>query len=636
MRDFDSDQEERFPVHPWTILVGVLRCRRILILSTVASAVVGLAVAILFGGPVYHAQSVLVYHPDTDGHTNDPALTPQTQANMVKLYSNLEETRRRLDIPVSSKQLAKACEVNTEPNTALVKIDVDWNSPEVAAKIANTLRDVFVYNQGNVRRASLDAEVHDLRSRISELRSRLKTIDDKLGELAGSSGLLDLEKETQNYLTELSNAENLYDQARADKQSIEMQIENAKKILKSATPSPSGSEPLGDLNLRATRLRDAIHEDQTVRADQAELEGLRIERDQKLELFKEGLTSQAEYDKAEAAYQTMKQRAVDTSQVKQWRAEMTQLDRGIISVDGSAGSTRDAKQKLFQLEFDRITADAKVKQFGGTVDRLQKKISGLPKLQRDYVAVSRDAESNQAELKSLLEKLGRAERAQAAKSSEFVSIDAIPPAYPMKSRHTLYFLGITAFGALLALSLVVSRELLNGTVRSAGEAALKIPVPLLGVVPKFKGYKGLPKDPNERVPEPFRALALHVRRSVPKPGARLLFISSRPGEGVTTVVDYLAEGLRRDHLNVLVRQARNGASTNDLSADSPGLVLLDGPPILESIDSEVVAPSCDAAILVVASGTTPVSDINEAVARIRNTRVPIAGAVLNRVDHAYL
>jgi len=71
-------------------------------------------------------------------------------------------------------------------------------------------------------------------------------------------------------------------------------------------------------------------------------------------------------------------------------------------------------------------------------------------------------------------------------------------------------------------------------------------------------------------------------------------------------------------------------------SESNDIVLLDGPPILESVDAEVLAPLCDAAILVISSGVTPVSDITEAIARVRSTRVPIAGAVLNRVDPAYL
>src|ERR1019366_2702099 len=419
MRDVDSsssaDQEERLPVHPWTILVGVLRRRRFLLSFALASAVAGLAIALWFGAPVYHAQSVLMYRPETDGRVNDPALTVQSQANMVKLDSNLEETRRRLDIPVSQKQLDSACLVNSQPNTALIMIDVDWNSPEIAAKIANTLRDVFVRNQGIVRQASADLEVRDLRSRIDELRARLKGIDDKLGELADTSGMVDVDKETQNYLTALTSVELLYNEALANRQSIEMQIQMRQR---DRPPGSAETEPLGDLNVRAARLEDSIHEDQTIRAAQAELEGLRVLRDQKQALYKSGLTSRAEYDKAEAAYQAQKERAVDTRQVKDWRSEMSQVNQGILSTDGSTV----AQKKLFQLELDRIAADAKVKQYGQTVDRLRETIAGLPRLQRDFVTISRETEPTEAELKSQLEKLGRAERAQMAKSSEFATI----------------------------------------------------------------------------------------------------------------------------------------------------------------------------------------------------------------------
>ena len=67
-----------------------------------------------------------------------------------------------------------------------------------------------------------------------------------------------------------------------------------------------------------------------------------------------------------------------------------------------------------------------------------------------------------------------------------------------------------------------------------------------------------------------------------------------------------------------------------------GMVLLDGPPILEFIDSEVLAPLCDAALFVVAAGVTPASAVEEAMSRIRATHVPVAGVILNQVLPAYL
>ena len=141
------DRDERLPIHIWTIVIGVARRRWLLAIIAAVSAAIGLAVALWLGAPLYEAESVLLYHPYSDDRTNDPAATVQTQANLVLLESNLEETRRRLQIPVSVKQLESACEVTMKNNAAILSIDVLWKSPETAAKIANTLRDVFVETQ---------------------------------------------------------------------------------------------------------------------------------------------------------------------------------------------------------------------------------------------------------------------------------------------------------------------------------------------------------------------------------------------------------------------------------------------------------------------------------------------------------
>jgi len=638
-----ADHEEGLPFHPRTVLVGVVRRRRFIIAFALGSAMVGLLLALIFGRHLYQAQSVLLYRPDLDGRGNDPSLTVQTQANIVLLDSNLEETRRRLDLPVSLKELQSACEVKTQNNTALLMIEVLWNSPDVAARIANTLRDVFVANHQKVRQSSAALEVQDLRARIDEVRGRLKVIDAKLQDFSALHGLVDVDKQTQNYLAELTSTQLLYEQARAEKQSIDMQLQNAEGILaRSGKQDAPKKEALNDLNVRYARLRDAIHEDQSVRSNIQKLELAKLDMDRSKQLYQQGLIAKAEYDKVELAYLTEKEIALDTSQVKAWRDEIARLDSGMQD-SGGLGSSKETMLKLFQLQLDQIAAGERVKALEQSLQRLQKKIDGLPKLQRDYLTFGREAEAKDIELKLLEEKLGRAERAQAAKSSEFVSIaDATPPAFPAKSHRMLIFLGVSAFGTLLGLGVVLSRELLNTTVRSAGEAGVKVPIPLLGVVPQLKDNR-LTAGHDEIIPEPYRALALHVRRTAPKTVARILFVAAHRGEGVSTIIANVAECLRREQQNVLIRTAKvDGPGTHDLREllDNPSppydVLLLDGPPMLESIDSEVVAPSCDAAIIVIAAGLTPVSAITEAIARLRNTGVSITGAVLNRVDPGYL
>lgn len=639
----NPEQDERLPIHIWTVVIGVLHRRRFLAIFAAASALVGLALALWLGAPVYQAQSVLLYRPDTDERTGDPAATVQTQANMVLLESNLEETRRRLQIPASVKQLEAASEVKTQPNTALLMIDVLWTSPELAAKIANTLRDVFVYTQQNVRQTSAAQEVQDLSARIDQLRSRVSAINTKLDEFSDSRGLVDLDKETQNYLAELTSAELLYDQARAEKLSIDMQIRTAERLIQTADKRNSvKGESLGEINTHYSRLRDAIHEDQTIRNNLEKLNLAKLEMDRARQLYDEKLLPKAEFDKAQASYLAQKEVALDTDQVKAWRDKIAQLDQELIS-NNDAAASKESMQKLFQLQLDQVAAEQKVKTLEESVDRLRKKINSLPRLQRDFLLVAGDSDSSQSELKLLEERLGRAERAKMARSAEFVTVaDATPPVYPAKSRRMIIFLGLTCFGTMLGLALVLTRELIDRTVRSAGEAQVKLSAPVLGVVPLLSSYKGLPRT-DERVPGPFRAAAVHVMRAIPKKGARLLLISARQGEGVSTMTAYLAEGLRHEGLDVIVREVSAGTSETPNAAEllkhnghAPGMILLDGPPILEFIDSEVLAPLCDAAIFVVAAGATPVSAVEEAIARIRATRVPVAGVILNRVLPAYM
>jgi len=398
-------------------------------------------------------------------------------------------------------------------------------------------------------------------------------------------------------------------------------------------------ESLGERNTVASRLLNAIHEDQAYRSNQERLELAKIEMDRAKQLYDEGLAPKRDYDRAESAYRAQKEVAIDTDKVKAWRDAMSQLDQSLTPGSGPAAVNSDGYQKLVQLQLDLVAAEEKVKARSEAVERLRKKVAGLPKLQRDYAAFTRESEMTVNELKLLEEKLGRSERAVMAKAPEFIWVaDAAPPAFPVKSYRRLIFLGITALGIFLAFGIVLVGETLNPTVRSAGEAELKLPVPVVGLVPHL-GQDRLAPGQGKRMPVRFRVLALHVKRVVPKPGARVLFASARRGEGVTTVAANLAECLRMDHdHDVLVTDAQGAARGNQPTPAAGGhdYVLVDGPAILDSIDSEVVAPSCDAVIIVVASGVTPVRDVREAISRIRDTGVPIAGAVLNRVDTAYL
>ena len=211
-----------------------------------------------------------------------------------------------------------------------------------------------------MRQTSATQEVHDLEERIEQLKTRVSDINGRLDQFGDTSGLVDLDKETQNYLAELTSAEMLYDQQRAEKLSIDMQIRTAERLLQTAEHKASlKDEPIGEVNTHYARLRDAIHEDQTIRNNLDKLDLAKVEMDRAKQLYDEKLLPKAEYDKAELNYRAQKDLALDTEQVKAWREQIGKLDQELMATNAN-GPSKEDMQKLFQLQLDQVAAEEKL------------------------------------------------------------------------------------------------------------------------------------------------------------------------------------------------------------------------------------------------------------------------------------
>nr|MBP9825902.1 CpsD/CapB family tyrosine-protein kinase [Thermoanaerobaculia bacterium] len=66
------------------------------------------------------------------------------------------------------------------------------------------------------------------------------------------------------------------------------------------------------------------------------------------------------------------------------------------------------------------------------------------------------------------------------------------------------------------------------------------------------------------------------------------------------------------------------------------LVLVDGPPVLVGSDALLLAQVADAVVLVAAAFEEPRGILREAISRLAGARVPVLGAILNRVPADYV
>lgn len=509
--------EEKLPFDPRTLLLGLWRRRRALGAVFLGSCLLGVAAGLLLGGQLYEAETLLLYNPVEGTSSSLPTLL-----NMVKVRSNLAGVRKRLHLDCTLEALGSACDVRIYPDTDLMSIRARWTSAVGVAAIANTLREVFVDSQQDLEQRVLASQIRDLEEHLGAVARQLGEALAAFQEYAGTADGGEVEAKVQSYLDEFARIDRLYKQAQVEKEFTDLTGNSLIDLGAGASPSPADKvEGLAENDLRIQGLISAIREDKTYRASLAELAQAENEFKRAQQLIKQGLISEQEYQGIRTAYEKQKALVSDTEQTRKW------------------------KEKLGQLRAERLQQ----------LDEARKRLKvNLPRLQRQ-----REVEFWEAEKQNLEEKIAQLRRAYESKMPQFsIVAEAQPPAMPSASNRRLIALGVAFVGVMAGFAFALARELLDTTIKSAAELSLKLPFPLLGVLPQFPA--GRPLFPGKTEPGligSFRGTAQRLRQLVPHRGARILVVSAGSGEGATLVATNLAACFGRLDERVLLVDAQD-------------------------------------------------------------------------------
>jgi Mrp family chromosome partitioning ATPase/uncharacterized protein involved in exopolysaccharide biosynthesis len=561
-----GDSSPRLPIHLPTVARNLWRRRAVPIVFACAGVAAGVVVALAFGSRSFRAETVLLYRPTLVGLQDAPSVL--TQQQLVKVQTTLDETRRRLGWQVSLPALASAIDVSVQKNTDLLFIRAAARSPASAAVLANTTRDVFLEQQGNIRRGDATTQVAEVERRLTNVTGALQKADAALAAFTQKHGIVDLDRTTGAYLQQAMSVDVLYQQALADRDAIEQQNTNIgratsdlKRKVAKEQKDAGASEDLTSLNIRIGRLRSAIEEDRRSRAGQALLEQRAADLTRAQRLRDEGLMSRAEFDKINADYEWQKAQSIDTEQIGQWKDELKRLDTGVIPKSSSDTATtpilRDVMLRALDLDLEKGGIGERVRRLDQARAEIKSRIDTLPALQKDYVALKREVDARETERRSLDDLLGRLRSAGEARTSDFSIISvALPPAFPAgSSRRPLFITTVVLFLAA-GLVLIVVAELRDRTFRSSGDiAAFLGELPEL-VLPGLPAHVAQPPGAaSASLVERFRRLAWRLRQGQAGRGLRLMVVSATAGEGTTLVASHLAAAFGRLDQRVLLVDA---------------------------------------------------------------------------------
>ncbi len=573
-----TPQEEKLPFHLPTLLRGVWRRRRWLLNCLGISIALGLVGGWLLGSQTYEADTVLIFESalgdemGSNRGVQSRMRALRTSLDMVKLKANLEEVRKRLALETSLDQIGQAASVTVPANTSLMTIRVSWNSPKVAADIANTLREVFLESVEGVR-AERIKKVMDFEKVSEEVSSRLQQADTAFKDFTTREKIVDLDKQTQWYLQELTSTEQLLRDAEFEKKKLDLQLEHFDSIINDLKKKASeeqvasqATESLGEINIRFRRLRDAIHDDRAHRAGVADLSQKELEYNKAKRLYERDLIPRIQYERAKAEYERTKALTVDTEQIKKWKSEIKKLDKVVIPSKGTSSTSAKMLQEMmlksFEIQLQHVTAEEKVQHLKEARKSSSEKLAALNEQQREYIALSRKVEALETEKKTVEELVAQTRRAESQSPQFSLVSEAQVPEKPLRSTVPLFIVAITGFGIFSTVAVVLGLELADTTIKSQPELALKLDRPVLGAIAKMDQSGHLPA-------EPFKIICRHIRNRLPKKGARILVVSSQPGEGKTILARNLAQSFGRQEERVLLVDAQvskdsSGQSFRDL------------------------------------------------------------------------
>lgn len=378
--------------------------------------------------------------------------------NMMRSRANLQETIRRLKLPLSPGQLFNSVEVKqASRNANYIFLNATTSKPDLSCKIANTLAEIFVEDYKRVIRENLLTTLSTLERNHSMLNKEIDALNERLQNLAREHRISSADTEINKLNLQIMDLEAAIRREEAQVNAYQSQLATL------------------DATLQTTPEKVLVYEEKSTEG-QVAMERARVELAQLRQRYTdENPIVQKQQETLLIMEKNMKSAANTESQSKAVYGKNLvylnlQTDRLRLNGEFSAckGRLKEYQEKLQQLVHDRNALSLLQPEFKQINEQITQKKTLLTKL-----------EDTKKELEMFLDR-------------SFSDISIYEPAIPatqMQGRK-LKKLSIAAFvlGLFLTAGVLLASEAMNLTVRSRADLRDALHLLPLGVIPKLESH----------------------------------------------------------------------------------------------------------------------------------------------------
>jgi polysaccharide biosynthesis transport protein len=459
----ETEPRRTSPLHEY---LRVLRSRWLLIVSVAIVTIVCGVVFTVLQTRIYQGVATLVIDPKQPTIVNIPevtndtagaAVSPDYYSTQYKLLQSrpvvekvinelkLKERIPEFDGPDAYQALIFSEKLIIEPvkNTRLVLVKFEDPDPKLAMEVSNAIADQYVKYVVDVKQAEAQSATAWLNDQINALRAKARESSQALQNYQAKADLLGLQDQRQITQAKLMDFNRAYLEAQGQRMATESKLRELTRVAK----DPAGSESIF-----------IVVTDPLIQKLKANASDLKIERSK---------LAQVSRDK---------------------HPDVIQLDAQIREVNERLQS--EIAKLLRAVDTEYKVAKGREETLLGNVNELRREARLLNEREAQALALQRDKDSVEELHGTVLKRLKETALTSALDASNVRVIErAELPTFPIRPRKRLIWILSAVCGIALGVGVAFLTDSLDNRVRSPEEIERVLGVPILGVVPVFRGRR---------------------------------------------------------------------------------------------------------------------------------------------------